>query len=112
MQIKEMMTRGVDSITAQHTIREAAELMRRHNVGILPVWSGERFAGTITDRDIALNLADEVATGKRTEREAREFFDKTAALSAAGKTSPYTRMLLFKPYRFGPERSKGAGGVD
>jgi hypothetical protein len=46
---------------------------------------------------LALNLADEVIRGRRTAEDACEFFDKTLALSFAGKSSPYTRRLLFRP---------------
>ncbi len=46
---------------------------------------------------LALNLADEIARGKTTPEAARDFYDRTAALSAAGKSSPYMEGLLFKP---------------
>jgi hypothetical protein len=53
---------------------------------------------------LALNLADEVIRGRRSAVEAREFYDKTLALSYAGKSSSYTRKLLFRPRRL-PEPS-------
>jgi hypothetical protein len=48
---------------------------------------------------LVLNLADEVIQGRRTAEQARDFYDKTVALSFAGKYSPYTRKLLFRPQR-------------
>ncbi|MDD5303928.1 MAG: hypothetical protein PHS14_12580 [Elusimicrobia bacterium] len=48
---------------------------------------------------LALNLADEVAAGKRSSRKARDFYASTARLSASGKSSPYLQGLLFNPYR-------------
>jgi hypothetical protein len=44
---------------------------------------------------LALNLADEVGRGLRDPKGARRFYDRTAALAAAGKTSPYMQGLLF-----------------
>lgn len=45
---------------------------------------------------LALNLANEVAMGKRTVQEAREFYAKTAMEYMLGKKSEYTQKLLFK----------------
>ncbi|MDP3542672.1 MAG: hypothetical protein Q8T11_09435 [Elusimicrobiota bacterium] len=48
---------------------------------------------------LALNLADELCAAKRTTPEANDLYLRTARLAAAGKSSPYTEGLLFKPYR-------------
>lgn len=63
----------------------------------------ERTAGLMSARCdkeemnfLAINLAHEVATGKRTVQDAREFYAKTAVEFMAGKkSSPYTTKLLF-----------------
>jgi len=52
--IRQVMTRGVEAISAAATLEEAAKAMRTHNVGILPVLENEKLAGVITDRDIAV----------------------------------------------------------
>lgn len=44
---------------------------------------------------LALNLADEIVTGKRTVASARAFFMRTTVLAAAGKSSPYRKDLRF-----------------
>jgi hypothetical protein len=44
----------------------------------------------------ALNLAREIAEGKRSVDSARRAFGRISYLKAAGKTSPYTQGLLFK----------------
>jgi len=46
---------------------------------------------------LALNLADEVLRGRRSARDARDFYDAAANLSSAGKSSPYMQGLLFVP---------------
>ena len=44
---------------------------------------------------LALNLADEIVTGKRSVASARAFFMRTSLLAAAGKSSAYRRDLRF-----------------
>ncbi|MDD5303915.1 MAG: hypothetical protein PHS14_12515 [Elusimicrobia bacterium] len=46
---------------------------------------------------LAMNLADEVIQEKRSPEDAREFYLTTVKLSQSGKSSPYTRSLLFRP---------------
>jgi hypothetical protein len=48
---------------------------------------------------LALNLADEVMRGRRSARDAQDFYDAASHLSEAGKSSPYMRGLLFAPAR-------------
>lgn len=66
MQAKEVMTGKIEMIPSNTTIQAAADLMRRMDVGILPVAEGGRLVGTLTDRDIAVravaNGADPRAT--------------------------------------------------
>ncbi len=52
--IKDVMTPGVEVVSPNTTLREAAEKMRDLNVGPLPVCEGQKLAGMITDRDIVI----------------------------------------------------------
>ena len=52
--IREVMSRDVEVINPNDTLRDAAEKMRSLNVGPLPVCDGERILGMITDRDIVV----------------------------------------------------------
>lgn len=52
---------------------------------------------------LALNLANDVASGKRSPKEARDFYRRTVKLAASGKSSPYLERLLFEPYRYVPQ---------
>jgi CBS domain-containing protein len=54
MQIKDIMTRGLESIAADCTIREAAEKMRNFDIGLLPVMDEDMMVGVVTDRDIVI----------------------------------------------------------
>jgi hypothetical protein len=44
---------------------------------------------------LALNLANEIVTGKRDVASAKDFLKSTLMKSMAGKTSPYTEKLMF-----------------
>jgi CBS domain-containing protein len=61
MELKEIMTRGVDVIPPEATLKEAAEKMKNLDVGPLPVCDGERLVGMLTDRDITVRA---VAAGR------------------------------------------------
>jgi len=52
MQIKEVMTTGVEVVRPDETLQEAARKMKSIDVGPLPVCDGDRLVGMITDRDI------------------------------------------------------------
>lgn len=52
--IAEVMTRDVQSISPQETVRRAAQMMDELNVGALPVCEGEELVGMVTDRDITV----------------------------------------------------------
>ncbi len=64
MKIQDIMTRDPSCVSPDSTVREAAQLMKRDDTGIIPVVNGssdKRLLGVITDRDIAIRC---VAEGK------------------------------------------------
>jgi len=61
MQVKEVMTRGVECVGPDATLQEAARKMKDLDVGPLPVCDNDRLAGMVTDRDITVRA---VAEGK------------------------------------------------
>lgn len=61
MKVKDIMTKSVVSLNSEDSIERAAELMKEHNIGAVPVCQGDKVIGIITDRDIALRS---VACGK------------------------------------------------
>ena len=55
MQVRDLMSQGVVSITTGESAALAARLLSRHNVGSLPVCGEDgRLRGIVTDRDIVL----------------------------------------------------------
>jgi CBS domain-containing protein len=61
MQLRDVMTRDVDVVRPDASIREAAGKMRSIDVGLVPVCDGQRLVGMVTDRDIAVRA---VADGR------------------------------------------------
>ncbi len=60
-QIGEIMTRSVETVRPGATVRDAASLMKKDDIGAVPVAEGGMIKGMLTDRDIAIRL---VAEGK------------------------------------------------
>lgn len=54
MQLREIMTHEVHTITPETTLRHAAQKMKSWDVGALPVSQDGKLIGVITDRDIAV----------------------------------------------------------
>jgi len=54
MKVKEVMTRDVEFIDSNDSIKQAAEKMKKLNIGVLPVKTGDEMVGIITDRDIVV----------------------------------------------------------
>lgn len=52
VQVHEVMTRNVEVLRPDNTLEEAAEKMKRFDIGPLPVCDGDKLVGMITDRDI------------------------------------------------------------
>lgn len=58
MNCGDVMTPAPTCCMTQHTVVEAAELMKREDVGLIPVVSedGRQLLGVVTDRDIAIKV--------------------------------------------------------
>jgi CBS domain-containing protein len=54
MIVNEVMTRGLDQIDVDSTLKEAAILMDKQNVGCLAVVEGGQVVGMVSDRDIVI----------------------------------------------------------
>jgi CBS domain-containing protein len=71
MKVKDISIKEVYYTTPDTNINEAASMMKRHGVGILPVCEGGRLLGMLTDRDIVIGC---VAAGMDTKDcQVREF---------------------------------------
>src|SRR5579883_2191403 len=54
MRVAEIMTRSVVAVPVDATLVEAAELMRDHGIGFLPVVASDVVVGVVTDRDLVI----------------------------------------------------------
>ena len=61
MQIKDMMTTKVETISPETPVRDVAQKMKAFDVGFFPVVENDHLVGTVTDRDIVVRA---VATGQ------------------------------------------------
>jgi CBS domain-containing protein len=67
--LKDVMSRDVQVISPDATIREAAQQMRDGDFGMMPVGENDRMIGAISDRDIAIRA---LAEGKGPDAKVRE----------------------------------------
>lgn len=66
MRVRDVMTKDPACVTRGSTIREAAQVMQRENVGVVPVieeQGSKRLVGVVTDRDIAIRVVAEGRDG-------------------------------------------------
>jgi CBS domain-containing protein len=54
MVVKEIMTKGVETVRPDTVLEEAANKMKTLDVGVLPVFDGKLLMGMLTDRDIVV----------------------------------------------------------
>ncbi len=55
MKIRDIAIKDVHCATPGTTLDEVATMMKRHNVGVIPVCDDSRLLGIITDRDIVVS---------------------------------------------------------
>ncbi|MFT8890003.1 MAG: CBS domain-containing protein [Ethanoligenens sp.] len=59
MQVSEIMTTRIVSVEPASSVRDAASLMSRNNIGAVPVVDNGAVRGMLTDRDIVLRCVSE-----------------------------------------------------
>ena len=109
MRVENVMSRDVEFIGGDQTVRAAAELMGELEVGSLPLGSEESLDGIVTDRDILYRL---VARGLDPTRTAvRDIASRPVISCRAGDTVQTAMDLMAANHiRRMPVRSE-AGGV-
>ena len=66
MRVKEVMHKGVEWVGPDTPVIELAKLMRRHDIGAIPIGENDRLIGMVTDRDIVCKgLADDSFDARR-----------------------------------------------
>ena len=59
MKVSELMTKNVQVVYPDQSIKDAAAIMAKIDVGAIPVHDDQRLLGMITDRDIAIRAVAE-----------------------------------------------------
>ena len=89
MPVRDIMTRDVQLLSPQDSLRSAARRMRDDNIGSLPVAEGDRLVGYDTDRDLVVRglaqgfAPDTPVQGVMTDRVLYCFEDEDVALNMA-----------------------------
>jgi CBS domain-containing protein len=52
LDLRDIMSRDVEVVSADASLRDAARKMKELDVGLIPVCDGDRLNGVLTDRDI------------------------------------------------------------
>ena len=52
MKVKDVMHKGVDWVSPDTSVTDIAKLMRKHDIGAIPIGENDRLVGMVTDRDI------------------------------------------------------------
>lgn len=66
MLVKEIMSNDIVSLRSEDSCEKAAQLMKQHDIGSIPVCSGNQVVGIVTDRDITLRC---VAAGQSSQQQ-------------------------------------------
>ena len=69
MLVKEIMSSDIVSLNADDTIERAAQLMKQHDIGSIPVCSNNQVIGIVTDRDITMRST---AEGNQSQQAVRD----------------------------------------
>lgn len=86
LQIKEIMSRPVETTTPDCPLEEAARLMLSKDVGCLPVMQGNALVGIITDTDIFEALVTLLGGGREGARFTLHLPDKPGMLAQVAQT--------------------------
>jgi CBS domain-containing protein len=54
MKVKDIMSKEIACLNSEDSIQKAAEMMKEHDIGSIPVCNQNKIIGIVTDRDITL----------------------------------------------------------
>jgi len=73
MKVRDIGIKDVHCANPSMTLSDIASMMKRHNVGVIPVCEGKKLMGILTDRDLVINCMANDMNPK--ECKAREFMN-------------------------------------
>ena len=90
-QLKDLMSRDVQVINPDMSIKEAAIKMRDGDFGMMPVGEDDRMIGTLSDRDIVIRA---VADGLDADTKVRDVMSEGVAWSFEDDTVENAAMIM------------------
>ena len=96
MKVREVMTSSVDWVTPDTKVVEVAQLMKKDDVGSIPICQDNNLVGIITDRDIVLNV---VAAGKNTNNVSCKDIMSTDIISVTADQDVHEAANLMSKYQ-------------
>ena len=60
MDIEKVMTKGIIVCRINDDIKKIADIMKKYDVGFLPIIDNNKIIGTVTDRDLIVNEFNDV----------------------------------------------------
>lgn len=96
MKVRDVMTKSVDWVTPDTSVVKVAELMKRDDVGSIPICQGNNLIGMITDRDIVLKV---VATGGNTNNISVKDIMSTDIISVSADQDVHEAANLMSRYQ-------------
>lgn len=88
MKIETIMTKSIITASIQDDVKTLSSLMKKYDIGFLPLRKGNKIVGVITDRDIALACANQIdASSKMTSYMAKEIITVSPSDSVSSALS-------------------------
>lgn len=78
MKAKNIMSKEIAAVNPEDSIEKAAQLMKQHGIGSVPVCDREKVVGIVTDRDIVLRST--AAGGNSNQQKVRDIMSSNPAV--------------------------------
>jgi len=96
MKVRDVMTSSVDWVTPDTSVVKVAQLMKKDDVGSIPICKENRLIGMITDRDIVLKV---VAAGGNTNNISAKDIMNTDIISVSADQDVHEAANLMSKYQ-------------
>ena len=96
MKVRDVMTSSVEWVTPETTVAEVAQLMKKDDVGSIPICQDNSLIGIITDRDIVLKV---VAAGGNTNNVSCKDIMSTDIISVTADQDVHEAANLMSRYQ-------------
>lgn len=96
MKVREVMTSSVDWVSPDTSVVQVAQLMKKDDVGSIPICQGNELVGIITDRDIVLKV---VAAGGDTNNTSAKEIMSTKIKSVTANQDVHEAADLMAKYQ-------------